>query len=397
MAAGFAASAPETAVTLFEQNPRTGAKLRITGKGRCNITNDTSPAQCMENVVSNPRFLFAAFHRFTPADTILFFEDRGLPLKTERGRRVFPQSDNAGDVVAVLTRHAEMANIDHRKVVDVDKTKEGFVLTLQDRSQRVFNCLLLATGGMSYPKTGSRGDGYGFAQKLGHTVISPKASLVPLYCKEKDCSRMTGLSLKNVTLTVADEKGKKPVYFERGEMLFTHVGISGPLVLSASALLRDKSLPKTVYIDLKPALTPEVINQRILKDFESNLNRDFTNSLSGLLPKAMIPVVVERSGIFPRKKVNTITREERKTVCSLLKAFSLTVTGLGSLEEAIVTAGGIHVKEVNPRTMESRLVPGLYFAGEILDVDALTGGYNLQIAFSTGYLAAKAMTQKKEV
>lgn len=396
MAAGFA-SIEDTAVTLFEQNAKTGAKLAITGKGRCNVTNDCTPAQCMENVMSNPRFLYTAFSLFPPAETIRFFTSRGLALKTERGRRVFPESDSARDVVNVLTRHASGARIDRRRVIDLKRTPDGFAVICQDGSFSVFDRVLLATGGMSYPKTGSRGDGYRFAAKLGHTVIPPTPSLVPLVCAENDCAEMMGLSLKNVTLTIPAKNGKKPLYFEQGEMLFTHFGISGPLVLSASAMLRKQAFPVDAIIDLKPALDMDTLRARVLRDFEQNPNKDLSNALTALLPSAMIPVIIRRSGIDPRKKVHSITREEREKLCALLKEFRLTVTATAPIDEAIITAGGISVKEVDPRTMESKLVPGLYFAGEILDVDALTGGYNLQIAFSTAYLAAKGITQKTEV
>ncbi len=396
MAAGFAAE-KNAIVTLFEQNARMGAKLFITGKGRCNVTNDCTPAECMENIVTNPRFLYAALSQFPPSETIRFFQSRGLALKTERGRRVFPVSDRAADVVSLLTRHAAKAKKDHRKVIGVEAENGRFTVILQDATRHTFDRVLIATGGMSYPKTGSRGDGYRFAAHLGHTVIDPTPSLVPLVCAENDCAKMMGLSLKNVSLTFPAKKGKKPLFFEQGEMLFTHFGISGPLVLSASAYLKNIEYPIEASIDLKPALDMDTLRARVLRDFSSAQNRDFSNALSALLPSAMIPIFIRRVGIDPHKKVHSITKEEREIICENLKAFRLTVTGTAPIDEAIITAGGISVREVDPRTMESKIVPGLYFAGEILDVDALTGGYNLQIAFATAFAAAKGITQENEV
>ena len=381
------------AVTVIEKNRRPGRKLMITGKGRCNVTNNCDRDTLISNVPANGRFLFSAFSDFGTADTMEFFEKRGVPLKTERGNRVFPVSDKASDIVdalvnavnksgvKILTAEAEEILTENFSVTGV-RTRDGEILEADS--------VILATGGMSYPVTGSTGDGYEMAGMLGHTVTPLKASLVPLNVKQGFCSRLSGLSLKNVTLTVYESGRKKPVFSELGEMLFTHFGISGPLVLSASAHMRKMgSAEYTAYIDLKPALDEQKLDSRILRDFEEEKNRNFGNSLDKLLPKSIIPVIISLSGIAPDTKVNQISREQRARLCGVLKALRLDITGFRPIEEAIITGGGISVKEINPSTMESKLVSGLFFAGEIIDADAYTGGFNLQIAFSTGHLAGK--------
>lgn len=381
------------AVTVIEKNRRPGRKLMVTGKGRCNVTNNCDRDTLISNVPANGRFLFSAFSDFGTADTMEFFEKRGVPLKTERGNRVFPVSDKASDIVdalvntvrksgvKILTAEAEEILTENFSVTGV-RTRDGEILEADS--------VILATGGMSYPVTGSTGDGYEMAGMLGHTVTPLKASLVPLNVKQGFCSRLSGLSLKNVTLTVYESGRKKPVFSELGEMLFTHFGISGPLVLSASAHMRKMGSAEYVaYIDLKPALDEQKLDSRILRDFEEEKNRNFGNSLDKLLPKSIIPVIISLSGIAPDTKVNQISREQRARLCGVLKALRLDITGFRPIEEAIITGGGISVKEINPSTMESKLVSGLFFAGEIIDADAYTGGFNLQIAFSTGHLAGK--------
>ena len=381
------------AVTVIEKNRRPGRKLMITGKGRCNVTNNCDRDTLISNVPANGRFLFSAFSDFGTADTMEFFEKQGVPLKTERGNRVFPVSDKASDIVdalvntvrksgvKILTAEAEEILTENFSVTGV-RTRDGEILEADS--------VILATGGMSYPVTGSTGDGYEMAFRLGHTVTPLKASLVPLNVKQGFCSRLSGLSLKNVTLTVYESGRKKPVFSELGEMLFTHFGISGPLVLSASAHMRKMGSAEYVaYIDLKPALDEQKLDSRILRDFEEEKNRNFGNSLDKLLPKSIIPVIISLSGIAPDTKVNQISREQRARLCGVLKALRLDITGFRPIEEAIITGGGISVKEINPSTMESKLVSGLFFAGEIIDADAYTGGFNLQIAFSTGHLAGK--------
>lgn len=378
-------------VTVFEKNERPARKLMITGKGRCNVTNNCDLDTLILNTPKNPRFLYSAFSAFSSQDTINFFENLGVSLKTERGNRVFPVSDKAVDIVDALVGAAKKAGV---KIINATvagvSACEGEVcgVTLSDGEFVPADDCLIATGGMSYPVTGSTGDGYRFASDLGHTVTKIVPSLVPIVCHEGFCSQLSGLSLKNVTLSVFEEGKKKPLFSELGEMLFTHFGISGPLVLSASAHMRyiDKKKYKA-FVDLKPALTLEQLDARVLRDFSENSNKDFANSLDKLLPKSLIPVIVRLSGIQPHSKVNQISRAERQNLCELLKAFPLTVVGFRPVEEAIVTSGGISVKEINPTTMESKLVKGLYFAGEVIDVDAYTGGFNLQIAFSTGYAA----------
>ncbi len=387
MAAYFAACGG-ACVTLAERNAFCGKKLNITGKGRCNLTNNSPVHEFMENVTGNPKFLYKALYAFTPEDTMALFEAFGVPLKTERGNRVFPESDRAADITNALVSVCKESGVRfvHRRVSGV-VAENGTVLGVRfgDKTEPCDACIL-ATGGLSYPNTGSDGDGHRMAVALGHSVVKPRPSLVTLVAEDKAlCARLMGLSLKNVRLDFFAESGKL-LYSEQGEMLFTHFGLSGPVVLSASARLGDFKRVRLV-IDLKPALDEETLDKRLLRDFGENKNRDFANSLGALLPQKLIPVVVDKSGIAPDKKVNSVTKEERRRLVSLLKGLEFDIVGTRPIAEAIVTRGGVDVKEINPSTMESRLVSGLYFAGELMDVDAYTGGYNLQIAFSTGRLA----------
>ena len=373
-------------VTVFEKNDRTGLKLGITGKGRCNLTNNCTREEFMANIPTNPRFLYSAFSAFTPADTMEFFENMGVPLKTERGNRVFPVSDRAGDIVHAL-RDRIKGHVVNRRVTGIC-TENGRVTGITAGGKFLpFDAVILCTGGMSYPKTGSDGDGYRFAKALGHTVTSLRPSLVPIESPDRFCAGMQGLSLKNVAVSVTSDSGRG-VYRDFGEMMFTHFGVTGPVILSASSMIPDLAPGKYIlHIDLKPALDEKTLGDRLLSDFSKNINRDFANSLGALLPAKMIPVMIGLSGIDPDKKVNEITKEERLKFVRLIKAFPLTLNGLRDFNEAIITKGGVKVSEVNPSTMESKLVRHLYFCGEVLDLDALTGGFNLQIAWSTGHLA----------
>ena len=390
MLAAIAASGnPDCRITLFEKNPILGKKLLVTGKGRCNLTNDCEPREFAENVVRGKKFLTSSIYGFSPAATMGFFTSLGVELKTERGRRVFPVSDRAEDVRSALARKVrslENVRVVSKKVENVKKSENGFSVVFSGESG-CFDKVIVATGGLSYPKTGSTGDGYRFAGALGHTVISPNASLVGLVCREKDCAELEGLSLRNVALTLSAD-GKR-LYREQGEMLFTDRGVSGPLVLSASANLPANRKAK-IAIDLKPALTEDELDKRLLSDFSKFINRDLVNSFDELLPKRLIPVIVARSGIPPRLKVNVLTKEQRKKLLGLFKCFELTIEDTEPIEQAVVTRGGVDLKEIDPKTMESKLTKGLYFAGELLDADAYTGGFNLQIAFSTGFAAGKA-------
>ena len=376
-------------VTLFEKNPKFGRKLAITGKGRCNVTNNCAPEVLLRSVVNNPRFLYSSIYNFTSADTIEFFESRGVKLKTERGERVFPVSDKSYDIVDCLGAYASRCRI-IRETVGGILTDCGVVSGVSYGGKtEEFDRVILCTGGASYPLTGSTGDGYRFAESVGHTVVAPRPSLIPIVAKEGWITELQGLSLKNVTLSVFS--GGKKIYSELGEMLFTHFGISGPLVLTASSYINSLSLEGvSINIDLKPALDENALDKRVLSDFEKYRLKNFDNALDDLLPQKLIPVIIELSGIDSKKKVYDITKEERKRLVRILKSLEITPTGFRPIEEAIITAGGISVKEINPKTMESKLVSGLYFAGEIIDVDALTGGFNLQIAFCTARSAAEA-------
>ncbi len=382
-------------VLLLEKNDRFGLKLRITGKGRCNLTNDCTVREVLENIPNGGRFLNSAVNGFSPKDTISFFEKIGVPLKTEHGNRVFPVSDHAADIVAALRQYDDKTGVIVRKGTAKEVCiQEGHVSAVIVQDEKI-DCktAVLCTGGVSYPLTGSTGDGYKIASRLGHVIIPPKASLVPLNASPEICARMQGLSLKNVRLTVTDvtvaDGRKKPVYEDFGEMLFTHFGVSGPLILSASAHMRDFQNKKyELSIDLKPALDEKKLDARILRDFEKYANRDFANALGDLASKIMIPVLVDLSGIPPETKVNSITREQRSRLLTLFKHFKISVMEPRPVDEAIITSGGVDVREINPTTMESKRVKGLYFAGEVIDADAYTGGFNLQIAWSTAYAAA---------
>lgn len=389
MAAGHAAEYGGD-VTLFEKNSFSGKKLRITGKGRCNVCNDCDVNTVIENVPTNPRFLYTALNAFTPSDTKAFFEERGVPLKTERGNRVFPVSDNAEDIVNALRVYTKEHGVHYIAENVQSIRKDGEVFTVTAANEYTFDRVIIATGGASYPRTGSTGDGYRFAKSFGITVTELSPSLVPLETVEREPCEMQGLALKNAALEVIDTENSKVVYRDFGEMLFAHYGVTGPMILSASSHLRKA--PRGRYqlkLDLKPALDEKTLDARLLADFAKNANRDFANSLGALLPQKMIPVIIRRCGIDPQKKVNAITREERRALLETLKGYTLTVKGFRPIDEAIITSGGVDVKELSPKTMESKKVSGLYFCGEIIDVDAYTGGFNLQIAFSTARLAAE--------
>ena len=390
MCAALAAENKQNKVTLIERNKILGIKLNITGKGRCNLTNDTDEDGLLKNTVTNGRFLYSAYSAFTPADVKEYFEKLGVPLKTERGDRVFPQSDRAKDISGALITKLKRSgvNIVQARALEI-LTEEGAVKGVKtDGGIYESDRVILATGGLSYPKTGSSGDGFKMAEKLGHTVTPCRPSLVALRLKGDVPKKLEGLSLKNIKAVLKDGKGKK-LYDDFGEMLFTSNGVSGPVILSMSAHIKGRE-DLTLTVDLKPALDEKTLDKRILRDFEENINRDFSNSLGALLPSKLIPVIIELSDIPPFKKVHEITKKEREGLVSLLKGLTFDISGVCGYDEAVVTQGGISVKEINPKTMESKIVKGLYFAEEIIDVDAYTGGFNLQIAWSTAYLASKA-------
>ncbi len=394
MMAAISAAEYGADVLLCERNDRLGKKLRITGKGRCNVTNDCDLNTFLSNVPTNPRFLYAALSGFSTADTMSFFEDLGVPLKTERGRRVFPVSDRAGDVVAALERKCREMGVTllNRRVqrLLIENGRACGVVLGENREEHA-DAVILCTGGKSYPLTGSDGDGFRFAEMVGHRVEPAKPSLVPLVARGRFCALLQGLSLKNVSLRIVQVETGKTVYEDFGEMMFTHFGLTGPLILSASAHLADMKPGKyEARIDLKPALDEMTLDARLLSDFSKYQNRDVINALNDLLPQKMIAPFVSLCEIDPRKKIHSVTREERERMVQILKGLRVTLEGFRPIEEAIVTRGGVSVKEVNPKTMESKLIPGLYFAGELLDVDAYTGGFNLQIAFSTGVAAGHA-------
>lgn len=381
-------------VLLLEKNDRIGRKLRITGKGRCNVTNNCSNDELMRNIPVNGRFLYSAFSGFGTADTMSFFEELGVPLKTERGNRVFPVSDKAEDIVNALADELKRLG-----VTIINRRAESLII--EDGVCRGVRAggdeyrsasVLVACGGKSYPNTGSTGDGYILARSAGHTVTELKPSLVPLVSPDSYCSELMGLSLRNVTLRLMD--GEKCIYSELGEMLFTHFGVSGPMILSASSHMRQMERGRyKIVIDLKPALSEQQLDARVLRDFSENNNRNFINALNFLLPKKLVPVIVSLSGIPMDTKVNSVTREQRAKLVYLLKHFTVTVTDFRPIEEAVVTSGGVKTSEIDPKTMQSKLIDGLYFAGEVIDVDAYTGGFNLQIAFSTGHLAGESAAQ----
>ena len=400
MIAAITASKNKDKVILIEKNNSLGKKLLITGKGRCNITNAADISEFIEHIPGNGRFLYSVFKNFTNKDIIKILEENGLKVKVERGNRVFPITDNAKDVLDCFTNELKKQDVEIRlnsEVVEIETNKQKEVTGVYLETGELLKAskVILATGGKSYPKTGSNGSGYKLAKKLGHSITNIKPSLVPLIADENLCQKMQGLSLKNVKIKIKDLNKQKIIYEDFGEMLFTHFGVSGPIILSASAILiRYKNIEELLnsnkiklIIDLKPALSFEELDNRILRDFEKYKNKDFKNSLNDLLPQKMIDCVIELSKIDPNKKVNEITKEERKNLSILLKNFEITIKGFRPIDEAIVTSGGVQTKEINPKTMESKIIKGLFFAGEIIDVDGYTGGFNLQIAYSTGFTA----------
>lgn len=400
MFAAIAAAKNGHQVTLYEKNEKLGKKIFITGKGRCNITNAADMEELFDAVVTNSKFLYSSFYGYTNQNVIDFFEDAGVPVKIERGNRVFPISDHSSDVIRALEREMKKAGVKvclNTEVKSVEAEKDKFnKVVLKDATTQTADACIVATGGLSYRSTGSTGDGFRFAENVGHKVTQCFPSLVPMETKEPWICELQGLSLRNVEAKILD--GKKELYKDFGEMLFTHFGVSGPLIISASSYVGKKFMDKngqkkelTLEIDLKPALTEEQLDQRVLRDFEENHNRQFKNAITKLFPTKLIPVMLELGGIDPEKKVNSIEKEERKQFVHLIKHFRMTLTGLRDYPEAIITKGGVNVKEIDPGTMESKLVKGLYFAGEVLDLDALTGGFNLQIAWSTGYAAGNAI------
>lgn len=399
MMAAYAAAENGHRVTLLEQNEKLGKKLFITGKGRCNLTNASDMEQVFANVVSNRKFLYSAFYAYDNEQVIAFFESQGMPTKVERGNRVFPVSDHSSDVIAALTRALRRQKVEvllHTKAVRLlteTKGEQTYAcgVELADHTKKQADAVIVATGGISYPSTGATGDGYRMAEETGHKVVTPTPALVPMETKEPWVKDLQGLSLRNVQVTIM--RGKKTLYEEFGEMLFTHFGVSGPLILSASGSIRPKEFEQelAMVIDLKPALDYDQLDRRILREFADMKNKQFKNVLGHLLPAKMIPVMIALSGIDPDTKVNEVSREQRQALVQLFKQFPLTVTGLRDFKEAIITKGGVSVKDVNPSTMESKRIPGLYFCGEVLDLDALTGGYNLQIAWSTGHLAGNSI------
>lgn len=391
MMCAYTAASRGVDTLLLEPNRLLGRKVRITGKGRCNITNNCDIKEFMRNIPGDGRFLYSALNRFSPEDTIGFFESHGLPVKTERGARVFPVSDNANDVAGLLTQLCTRAGVRvvHERAKRVHIVDGAVAGVLTEAGLISARAVCVCTGGLSYPLTGSTGDGYAFARAAGHSVSECRPSLVPLESPNDYCAEMQGFSLKNVALSVFEDE--KPIYKEQGEMLFTHFGVSGPLVLSASSHMRRFGEAKyRLEIDLKPALDEKKLDARILRDFEKYSNREFKNALCDLAGYTMIPTLVRLSGIPEDEKVNSITREQRRALLRLFKAFPVEVSGTRPIDEAIVTSGGVSTKEINPRTMESKLVSGLYFAGEVLDLDGYTGGFNLQIAWSTGFVAGSS-------
>lgn len=395
MAAAIGAAQSGHSVDLYEKNEKLGKKLYITGKGRCNVTNGCDTEELFGNVVTNGKFLYSAIYGFTNFDVMDMLEESGCHLKTERGQRVFPVSDKASDVIFALERKMKSLGVTiHlnepvKELVLTDGTCTGVILEKSGKKVTA-DSVIVATGGLSYPTTGSTGDGYRFAKTAGHSVTELMPALVPFVCAEEDVRSLQGLSLRNIEVTVYH--GKKVLWKEFGEMLFTHFGVSGPVVLSASSYGANviRKTPLVMDIDLKPALSREQLDARILRDFDEAKNKQFKNALNHLFPAKLIPVMIERSGIDPEKKVNEVTAVERERLLSITKAFRVTLTGLRGFNEAIITQGGVAVKEVNPSTMESKKTPGLYFAGEVLDLDAVTGGFNLQIAWSTGMLAGRS-------
>ena len=400
MMAGVFAARNHHEVHILEKNEKLGKKVFITGKGRCNVANACDTEELFPAVMSNPKFLYSGFYSFGPQDVMNFFEEAGVPLKVERGNRVFPQSDHSSDIIRALERELKKAGAKvhlHTTVKEIVKKPEAEKVTgviLEDGTFMEGNAVIVATGGFSYQSTGSTGDGYRFARELGLKVTDISPSLVPLKTKEDYIPKLQGLSLKNTGLTI--KNGKKVLYEDFGEMMFTHFGVTGPMILSASAhigakLAKAENGELCAYLDLKPALTKEQLDARILREFEAGQNKQFKNVIGVLFPSSLTPVMLELGGIPAEKKIHDISREERQHFVDLVKAFPFTITGMGEFKEAIITKGGVSVKEINPGTMESKKISGLYFAGEVLDLDAVTGGYNLQIAWSTAYLAAQAI------
>lgn len=400
MMAGVFAARNHHEVHILEKNEKLGKKVFITGKGRCNVANACDTEELFPAVMSNPKFLYSGFYSFGPQDVMNFFEEAGVPLKVERGNRVFPQSDHSSDIIRALERELKKAGAKvhlHTTVKEIVKKPEAEKVAgviLEDGTFMEGDAVIVATGGFSYQSTGSTGDGYRFARELGLKVTDISPSLVPLKTKEDYIPKLQGLSLKNTGLTI--KNGKKVLYEDFGEMMFTHFGVTGPMILSASAhigakLAKAENGELCAYLDLKPALTKEQLDARILREFETGQNKQFKNVIGVLFPSSLTPVMLELGGIPAEKKIHDISREERQHFADLVKAFPFTITGMGEFKEAIITKGGVSVKEINPGTMESKKISGLYFAGEVLDLDAVTGGYNLQIAWSTAYLAAQAI------
>lgn len=394
--AGFAGKAG-LKVTVVETRERPARKILVTGKGRCNVTNNCTPEDFIKNIPTNPKFIYSAAYGFTSQQTMEMFEELGLALKTERGNRVFPESDNARDVVDALMYFSKQGNAEivNNRVIEL-MVRDGVVNGIidEDGNSITGDYVVLATGGLSYPQTGSDGTGYKLAKQAGHTIVKTRPSLIPIICKEKsECADMMGLSLKNITLTLRENGKKKPIYSQMGEMLFTHFGVSGPLALSASAYLKKDLAEYSLSIDMKPALSVQQLDARVLRDFDNNSNKNLGNILGLLLPRGMVSVVAERSGIGSECKVNQITKQQRADLVNTIKNFTLQPVGLRPIEEAVITSGGVNVKEINPKTMESKICKNLFFAGEVIDVDAYTGGFNLQIAFSTAYLASQGVLE----
>jgi predicted Rossmann fold flavoprotein len=397
MMAAITAARAGARVLLLEPNEKVGRKLYITGKGRCNVTNNCSQEELLASIPRNGKFLYSALSRFSPQAVMDFFEELGVPLKTERGGRVFPRSDKAADIVDALFFELRRQGVEvKRDRLTGLRVQDGRLAAVTGEAEGTISgceALILATGGASYPRTGSTGDGYRLAEQAGHTVVPIRGSLVPLTSDDPCCAQLQGLSLRNVGFCVRDHR-RKTVFQEQGELLFTHFGLSGPLALSASAHMDFAKGQYTAHIDLKPALDRQKLDARLLRDFEARANQDYANALGGLLPRSMAPVFVARTGIAGGTKVHDIRREQRRTLLETLKDFSIPLTGVRPVEEAVVTAGGVAVGQVDPKTMESKQASGLYFAGELLDVDGYTGGFNLQIAWSTGYAAGIAAAQR---
>lgn len=395
MMAGIFAARSGHMVTILEKNEKCGKKIYITGKGRCNLTNAGDMEDVLNSIVTNKKFMYSSLNRFSNYDVMGFFDELGLAVKVERGNRVFPESDKASDVTGCLVRELNRLGVDiryHTAVKEVGIKEKAFS-HVADWNNKIWkaDCLIVATGGKSYPSTGSTGDGYAFAKEMGHTIVKTSPSLVPFNAKEEYVKELQGLSLRNIAISVEDEG--KEVYADFGELLFTHFGVSGPTIISASGMVTDRISKRNLklYIDLKPALSKEQLDDRILRDFGENKNKALKNALDNLYPKKMIPVIIDLSGIDENKKVNAVSKAERERLLALTKKFPVTLTGLRGYNEAIITQGGVDVKEINPATMESKLVRNVFFAGEVLDIDAVTGGFNLQLAWSTAYAAANGI------